>query len=155
MISDNFAYWGFSTGWSVVRRMSDKRAYGLFNRMADQFWRRRGESVLQYERNLARVMPEADENQLRLASREGLRSYARYWCDAFRMPDWPLERIVNLIVENAGAQKGTLILKRSEELIIEAQIDIDIGSVDVIFCLFILITFQMNRSMHFTLLYYR
>lgn len=79
--------------------MSDKRAYALFNRMADQFWRRRGQSVLQYERNLARVMPEADENQLQLASREGLRSYARYWCDAFRMPDWPLERIVNLPVE--------------------------------------------------------
>ncbi len=99
MISDNFAYWGYSTGWSVVRRMSDKRAYAMFNRMADQFWRRRGNSVRQYERNLARVMPDADADQIRLASREGLRSYARYWCDAFRMPDWPLERITNLPVE--------------------------------------------------------
>ena len=99
MISDNFAYLGYSVGWSAVRRMSEKRAYAMFGRGADQVWRRHGSSVKQYEKNLARVLPDADAQQLRLASRDGLHSYARYWCDAFRMPDWPMEKIVNLPVE--------------------------------------------------------
>lgn len=99
MISDSFAYLGYSVGWSAVRRMSEKRAYSLFARGADQIWRRQGPSVKQYEKNLARVLPEADTQQIRLASHDGLQSYARYWCDAFRMPDWPLEKIINLPVE--------------------------------------------------------
>lgn len=99
MITDQFAYWGYSVGWSTVRRMSDKRAYGMFRRMADQAWRRHGPSVKQYEKNLARVLPDASAAELREVSRAGFQSYARYWCDAFRMPDWPRERILDLPVE--------------------------------------------------------
>ncbi len=96
MISDTFAYWGYSIGWTTIRKMPEKRAYALFSRFADQAWRRHGPSVKQYEKNLARVMPDATPAQIREVSREGFQSYAHYWCDAFRMPDWPRERILGL-----------------------------------------------------------
>lgn len=99
MISDTFAYYGYTVGWTAVRKMPERRAYGLFNRLADQVWQRHGPSVKQYEKNLRRVLPEADATEIRLTSRAGLRSYARYWCDAFRMPDWPQQKLLDLPVE--------------------------------------------------------
>ncbi len=99
MIADNFAYWGYSVGWSTVRKMPEKRAYALFNRLADQAWRRHGPSVRQYEKNLRRVLPDASAAEIRDVSRAGFQSYAHYWCDAFRMPDWPRSRILDLNVD--------------------------------------------------------
>jgi len=32
-------------------------------------------------------------DELRELSREGMRSYMRYWCDAFRLPGWDAARI--------------------------------------------------------------
>jgi KDO2-lipid IV(A) lauroyltransferase len=49
--------------------------------------------VRQLERNLARVVGPVPDEQLRDLSRAGMRSYLRYWCDAFRMPGWPAQRI--------------------------------------------------------------
>lgn len=95
MIADQFAYWGYSLGWSTVRHLSERRAHQLFRRFADQVWRRNGASVKQYEKNLQRVVPDAGSGELRELSRLGLQSYARYWCDAFRMPDWAPERILS------------------------------------------------------------
>jgi phosphatidylinositol dimannoside acyltransferase len=94
MITDQFAYLGFSAGWTAVRKMPEKRAYNMFRRLADQAWRRHGPPVKQYEKNLRRVVPEATQAQIRGLSRSGYRSYAHYWCDTFRMPDWPKERIL-------------------------------------------------------------
>jgi len=37
-------------------------------------------------RNLARVVPQAGEAELDELVRAGLRSYARYWCETFRLP---------------------------------------------------------------------
>jgi KDO2-lipid IV(A) lauroyltransferase len=98
VIADTFAYWGYTVGWTTVRRMPERRAYSMFARMADSTWQRHGSSVKQYEKNLRRVVPGASAQQIRQMSRAGLRSYARYWCDAFRMPDWPHDKIVNLPV---------------------------------------------------------
>lgn len=99
MITDNFAFWGYSVGWATVRKMPEKRAYAMFSRLADQAWRRHGPSVKQYEKNLRRVLPDATDSELRETSRAGFQSYAHYWCDAFRMPDWPRSRILDLQVE--------------------------------------------------------
>ena len=30
-------------------------------------------------------------------TRDGLRTYLRYWCDAFRLPDWPADRVVSRV----------------------------------------------------------
>ena len=97
-IADQLTSWGFGAGWSVVRRMPDSVAYATFERLADTAWARRGPSVRRLESNLRRVVgPEPSEEELRVISRAGMRSYLRYWCDAFRLPGWSHERIVESI----------------------------------------------------------
>ncbi len=88
-------YLAYSTGWGAVRRMPEKSAYKNFDRVADQLWRSRGAGVRQLEKNLGRVVPDASSADLRDMSHESMRKYFRYWCDAFRIPDWSRERIVD------------------------------------------------------------
>jgi KDO2-lipid IV(A) lauroyltransferase len=40
------------------------------------------------------VRPELDPPALDDLTREGVRSYLRYWCESFRLPSWPLEDVV-------------------------------------------------------------
>lgn len=94
-IQDEVTYWAYATGWRIVRALPEKQAYGLFNRFADQAWRRRGKGVVQLEKNLRRVLPDATQAQIREVSHEGMRSYLRYWCDAFRLPSWTPEEITH------------------------------------------------------------
>ena len=95
---DQFVYFGYSLGWGTVRKLNERTAYRLFDRFADRMWRKRGPSVRQYEKNIARVVPGASQAELADLSRECMHSYARYWCDAFRMPDWSRERLLSLEV---------------------------------------------------------
>lgn len=92
---DSATYLAYAAGWGTVRRMPEKTAYRSFNGIADRLWSRRGAGVVQLERNLTRVVPDASYSDLRKLSRQSMRKYFRYWCDAFRMPDWSNERIVN------------------------------------------------------------
>ncbi len=78
--------WAFATGWKLVKVLPPRAAFGVFNRAADVLWRRRGGGVVQFERNQARIHPEATPDELREMSRLGMRSYLRYWCEAFRLP---------------------------------------------------------------------
>ena len=95
-MSDRLVVGGYIAGWSAVRRMPERTAYAMFDGIADTMWRRRGKSVRRLESNLARVTGGSlSERELRELSREGTRSYLRYWCDAFRLPGWSRERIVD------------------------------------------------------------
>ena len=94
---DSLVAFGFGAGWSAVRRMPEKTAYSLFERTADTMWSRRGGGVRRLESNLRRVVPDATDEEIRLLSRQGMRSYMRYWCEAFRLPGWSRERIVDSI----------------------------------------------------------
>ncbi|NHC46074.1 phosphatidylinositol mannoside acyltransferase [Motilibacter sp. K478] len=85
---------GYSAGWSLVRRLPEPAAYALFARLADVAARRRGRGVRRLEANLRRAVPDAGPAELDVLVREGMRSYLRYWCDTFRMSDWPRERVV-------------------------------------------------------------
>jgi lauroyl/myristoyl acyltransferase len=85
--------WAFAAGWRLVRMLPERAAYGAFDQAADVIWRRRGGGVLQFERNQARIHPEASADELKELSREGMRSYMRYWCDAFRLPTWSPDRV--------------------------------------------------------------
>lgn len=88
----------YSAGWSAVRAMPERLAYGLFRTIADVAWRRGGPSVRGLERNLARALgPDAGPEELRRVSRAGMRSYLRYWCDAFRIGDWDVGRIISRV----------------------------------------------------------
>ena len=101
-VTDRLTVAGFGTGWSAVRRMPEGAAYALFERLADASWLRHGSGVRRLEQNLNRVTGgELSEGELRALSREGMRSYLRYYCDAFRMPGWSDERVRNgFVLEN-------------------------------------------------------
>ncbi|MBK9740266.1 MAG: phosphatidylinositol mannoside acyltransferase [Actinobacteria bacterium] len=85
-MSDAVTEWAFATGWRLVKRLPARVAFGAFDQAADVLWRRRGAGVLQFERNQARIHPDFSPDQLRELSRRGMRSYLRYWCEAFRLP---------------------------------------------------------------------
>jgi lauroyl/myristoyl acyltransferase len=100
---ERLALLGYSGGWTAVRRLPEGAAYAAFRRLADATWSRRGRGVRRLEANLARALgasPEAAE--VREVAREGLRSYFRYWCDAFRLPDWDRDRVVSRVQVEHG-----------------------------------------------------
>ncbi len=85
--------WSYLLGWRLVRLLPARVAYGIFARIADQMWRRRGGSVRRLESNLARVRPDLSADEVRRLSRAGLASYLRYWCDSFRLPSWSADEV--------------------------------------------------------------
>ncbi|HMM94743.1 phosphatidylinositol mannoside acyltransferase [Phycicoccus sp.] len=76
---------GHRLGWAAVRRMPERVAYGLFDRVADLTVARGGASRMRA--NYARVRPELDDAALDALVRAGMRSYLRYYCEAFRLPE--------------------------------------------------------------------
>lgn len=77
---------GYAAGWRLVRTVPEGVAQAGFRRGADLAARRGGPGVRQLRRNLRRVVPDATEAALDDLVRRSLRSYARYWCEAFRLP---------------------------------------------------------------------
>jgi phosphatidylinositol dimannoside acyltransferase len=85
----------YGLGWKLVCRAPESWARGVFMFAADIAWRRQGPGVQVLEGNLRRVIgPDADGKQLRALSREGMRSYARYWLEVFRLPVIGRDRIL-------------------------------------------------------------
>lgn len=96
-LRDRVGTFGYTAGWTAVRYLPERAAYAAFRRIADTAWRRRGPSVQRLEANLARALGTDEPERLREVSRAGMRSYLRYWCEAFRLPDWNHDRIVNRV----------------------------------------------------------
>jgi KDO2-lipid IV(A) lauroyltransferase len=94
-IVDTATEWAFGAGWQAVKWLPEPAAYRLFDTAADGIWRRRGAGVRQFERNQARIHPDLDAAGLSDLSRRGMRSYLRYWCEAFRLPTWSRNRITS------------------------------------------------------------
>jgi lauroyl/myristoyl acyltransferase len=94
---EGLTYRLYATGWWLVRRMPERAAYGIFRLVADLMARRDGGSARRLRANLRRARPDATEAELAALTRAGLRTYLRYWCDAFRLPDWPADRVVSRV----------------------------------------------------------
>jgi phosphatidylinositol dimannoside acyltransferase len=90
--SENAVAFGYLSGWRLVRLLPERRARWLFERIADEVYRRDGKSVQRLRQNLGRVRP--DEPDLDALTHEAIRSYLRYWCESFRLPSWPLDDLV-------------------------------------------------------------
>ena len=106
---DRFSVWIFALGWRFVRALPERPAYLLFSLVAQVAWLRQGRGVRQLETNLARVVPDASPFKLKSLTRKGMHSYMRYWCDAFRLPDWSPERILATCrLENEGPVRQAL-----------------------------------------------
>jgi phosphatidylinositol dimannoside acyltransferase len=84
----------FALAWTVVRRLPEPVVTWLFQRAADAVVRRNGRGVRRLRGNLAVVCPDAVPEELDRLTRVGMRSYLRYWQEAFRLPEWSDEQIV-------------------------------------------------------------
>jgi KDO2-lipid IV(A) lauroyltransferase len=77
---------GYAAGWRFLRAVPASVADAAFRFGADLAVRRAGPGVERLRANLGRVVPDAEPAVLDALVRAGLRSYARYWCEAFRLP---------------------------------------------------------------------
>lgn len=77
---------GYAAGWRLLRALPAPAAHAAFRLGADLAARRGGAGARRLRATLARVVPDAGPAELDALVRDGLRSYARYWCEAFRLP---------------------------------------------------------------------
>ncbi|GAA2866935.1 phosphatidylinositol mannoside acyltransferase [Actinoplanes cyaneus] len=88
-MKDRLTTLGFTAGWRLVRAMPLPMARALFTRVADRTWKKNGPATQRLRRNYQQIvgadMPET-------LVRDGLRSYARYWMEAFRLPSLSREQ---------------------------------------------------------------
>ena len=102
-VSERISDLGYAVGWRLVRALPEKVAVTLFDRGADFAVRNGGPEQLR--RNLARVLgvPAAEvPDTLMQAS---MRSYARYWREAFRLPSMDLVKTGAALDELIEGQK--------------------------------------------------
>ena len=83
--ADRLTLAGHRLGWRAVRRMPERVAYSLFDRVADAAVARGNASRMRA--NYARVRPDLDDAGLDALVRDGMRRYLRYYCEAFRLQD--------------------------------------------------------------------
>jgi phosphatidylinositol dimannoside acyltransferase len=78
---------GFTAAWRVVRALPTGVTWPFFATAATVAARRRGRGVRRLAANLRRVVgPEMPERQLDALVRRAMRSYTRYWQEAFKLP---------------------------------------------------------------------
>jgi lauroyl/myristoyl acyltransferase len=78
---------GFAVGWQAVRTLPRAVSWPVFATAADVAAYRGGDGTKRLKANLRRVVgPEMSDSDLDDLVRAGLRSYARYWLEAFRLP---------------------------------------------------------------------
>jgi len=76
----------YLAAWRLAPRLPEPLLRGLVNLVADLAWFRHGKGVRRLESNYARVRPELSAQQIRTLSRRGMRSYLRYFREAFTLP---------------------------------------------------------------------
>jgi KDO2-lipid IV(A) lauroyltransferase len=86
---------GYAAGWQAVQRLPEPVARGAFDAAGRYAAGRGGRGARQLRANL-RVATggKLAEDELDALTARALRSYARYWQEAFRLPRLPRERIV-------------------------------------------------------------
>jgi KDO2-lipid IV(A) lauroyltransferase len=83
----------YAAGWGLVRALPESLARAAFRSGADLAFRRNGPGIRQLRRNYARVVPQAGPEELDELVRAGVRSYARFWMETFRLPGMDHEAI--------------------------------------------------------------
>jgi KDO2-lipid IV(A) lauroyltransferase len=77
---------GYAAGWSLIKNLPRPLVWSAFRYAADRAARRGGPGAQRLRGNLRQVVgPDLPEAELDLLVRDGLRSYARYWLEAFRL----------------------------------------------------------------------
>jgi phosphatidylinositol dimannoside acyltransferase len=111
-IKDRLISAAFGTGWMLVCWVPESWARAAFRLGADIEWRRRSPGVLVLEGNLRRVIgKDADAGELHRLSRAVLRSYARYYLEAFRIQVIPARRLLDYGMHLDGTENLKLTLE--------------------------------------------
>jgi phosphatidylinositol dimannoside acyltransferase len=98
--------YAYRLAWSATRHTPEAAAERILESAADRVWKQQGSGVTQLEANLRRAVPAIAAEELRLLSRQAMRSYFRYWHEAFRLPSWSHQRIRDSVVtSNLSAVK--------------------------------------------------
>nr|WP_026343289.1 phosphatidylinositol mannoside acyltransferase [Nocardia sp. BMG111209] len=90
---------GYAAGWQLIRRLPEQPAVRLFDAAADRASRRGGHRQLR--RNLSRVLGTTPDRVPAGLVQASLRSYARYWREAFRLPRMDPVRLADIIERSA------------------------------------------------------
>jgi KDO2-lipid IV(A) lauroyltransferase len=106
--TDTVSVLGFKLGWSAVRALPEWAAYGLFDRVAGVAVRRGGKGIDRLRANYRRVRPELGERELDELVAAGMRSYMRYYCEAFRLPSLRREQIDGAVVARRADEVAEL-----------------------------------------------
>jgi KDO2-lipid IV(A) lauroyltransferase len=107
---DAVASGSYAVAWAAVRAMPEAVARRLFRAGADAALLR--SDFAQLTANLARVAPGQD------LRRDAIRSYARYWCEVFRLPAMSRSRIVegttttgeHFLRASVASDRGTIMV---------------------------------------------
>jgi KDO2-lipid IV(A) lauroyltransferase len=116
-MKDNLSAYLYFAGWRVVRWLPESTAYKLAYSVSDFLVKRNGKSVQRLRSNLSRTQPGMTSLDLDLLVIEAMRSYMRYWCDTFRLPDWSKKRILetvtvtneHLLIDAIAAKTGVIV----------------------------------------------
>lgn len=90
----------YRLAWRTTRRLPAPLGYGLAHTVADVLWaghrlRRTTTGVGQLERNLSRILPPGtSQRALRRTTRAGMRSYMRYFYEAFALPGFTPDQVL-------------------------------------------------------------
>jgi KDO2-lipid IV(A) lauroyltransferase len=103
--------------WKVIGVLPEKSAYKLANLVSDQIFKKNGKGVKKLRSNYKRVLPNISEIALDELTKDGMRSYLRYWFDTFRLNKWSKSRIIettfavreNLLRDPIETKKGCII----------------------------------------------
>jgi len=113
-VSDRWVERGYAAAWRGVRLLPAPIASALFARGADLAVRRDGAGVRRLRHNLARVLGSEPPPAL---MRAAMRSYARYWLQAFRLPSRTKAQIsagftlagAQLLAADVAAGRGAIV----------------------------------------------
>ena len=83
----------FALAFRVSGHVPEPVLRAVANVGADVAWLRRGSGVRQLERNLARIRPNASRRQVRTLTRQGMRSYLRYYRETFALKSYSSAQI--------------------------------------------------------------
>lgn len=89
---------GYQLGWGGLRHLPEWAAYRLFQQAADLAVLQNGKGVRRLRSNYAKVRPDLTRPELDRLVRDGMRSYLRYFCDAFRLPDKGPDDLLRTVV---------------------------------------------------------
>jgi KDO2-lipid IV(A) lauroyltransferase len=88
-LRDGLVELAYAAGWRAMRALPAPLAAGVFATAADVLYRRRdrAEGMTRLAANLRRVVgPDLPDDEFDDLLRRAVRSYARYWMEAFRLP---------------------------------------------------------------------